>query len=53
MVEPIRNNNESDESSESSELRSKIMRKEKSFGPNFIVYLVEGFRDSSCKQKMI
>ena len=29
------------------------MRKEKSFGPDFIVYLVEGSRDSSCKQKMI
>jgi hypothetical protein len=29
------------------------MRKEKSFGPNFIVYLVQGSRDSSCKQKMI
>jgi hypothetical protein len=54
MVEPIRNNNESGESSESSELRrSKRMRKEKSFGPDFIVYLVEGSRDSSCKQKMI
>jgi hypothetical protein len=54
MVEPIRNNNESGESSESSELRrSKRMRKEKSFRPDFIVYLVEGSRDSSCKQKMI
>jgi hypothetical protein len=53
MVEPIRNNNESSESSKSSELRSKRMRKEKSFGPDFIVYLVEGSRDSSCKQKMI
>jgi hypothetical protein len=53
MVEPIRNNNESSESSESSELRSKRLRKEKSFGPDFIVYLVEGSRDSSCKQKMI
>ena len=53
IVEPIRNNNESSEPSESSELRSKRMRKEKSFGPDFIVYLVEGSRDSSCKQKMI
>jgi hypothetical protein len=54
MMEPIRNNNEFGESSESSELRrSKRMRKEKSFGPDFIVYLVEGSRDSSCKQKMI
>ena len=40
--------------SESFELRrSKRMRKEKSFGSDFIVYLVEGSRDSSCKQKMI
>jgi hypothetical protein len=54
MVEPIRNNNESGEPSKSSELRrSKRMRKEKSFGPDFIVYLVEGSRDLSCKQKMI
>jgi hypothetical protein len=53
MVEPIRNNNESGEPSEPSKIRSKRMRKEKSFGPNFIVYLVEGSRDSSCKQKMI
>jgi hypothetical protein len=54
MVEPIRNNNESREPSASSELRrSKRMRKEKSFGPDFIVYLVKGSRDSSCKQKMI
>jgi hypothetical protein len=54
MMEPIRNNNESGESSESSELRrSKRMRKEKSFEPDFIVYLVEESRDSSCKQKMI
>jgi hypothetical protein len=51
MVEPIRNNNESGESSESFELRSKRMRKEKSFGPDFIVYLVEGSRDSSCKKE--
>jgi hypothetical protein len=54
MVEPIRNNNRSSEPSEHSEIRrSKRMRKEKSFGPAFIVYLVEGSRDSSCKQKMI
>jgi hypothetical protein len=54
MVEPIRNNNESGEPSESSKLRrSKRMRKEKSFGLDFIVYSVEGSRDSSCKQKMI
>jgi hypothetical protein len=53
MEEPIRNNNESGEPSESSELRSKRMRKEKSFGPYFIVYLVEGSRNSSSKQKMI
>ena len=54
MVEPIRNNNESGEPSESSKLRmSKRMRKEKSFGPNFIVYFVKGSRDSSYKQKMI
>jgi hypothetical protein len=33
--------------------RSKRMRKEKSFGLDFIVYLVGGSRDSSCKQKMI
>jgi hypothetical protein len=29
------------------------MRKGKSFRPDFIVYLVKGSRDSSCKQKMI
>ena len=53
MVEPIRNNNEFGEPSESFELRrSQRMRKEKSFG-DFIVYLLEGSRDSSCKQKMI
>jgi hypothetical protein len=46
MVEPIRNNNESGEPSKIR--RSKRMRKEKSFGPDFIVYLVEGSRDSSC-----
>jgi hypothetical protein len=54
MVEPIKNNNESGEPSEPSEIRrSKRLRKEKSFGPDFIVYLVEGSRVSSCKQKMI
>jgi hypothetical protein len=49
----IRNNNESSEPSESFELRSKRIRKEKSFRQDFIIYLVEGTRDSSCKQKMI
>jgi hypothetical protein len=53
MVEPIRNNNESGEPSEPYKIMSKRMRKEKSYGPDFIVYLVEGSRDSSCKQKMI
>jgi len=53
MVEPIRNNNEYGEPSEPSEIRSKRMRRENSFGPDFIVYVVEGSRDSSCKQKMI
>jgi hypothetical protein len=42
MVEPIRNNNESGEPNEPFEIRkSKRMRKEKSFEPDFIVYLVE------------
>jgi hypothetical protein len=49
----IRNNNESSEPSESFELRSKRIRKEKPFRQDFIIYLVEGSRDSSCKQKMI
>jgi len=49
MVEPIRNNNESGEPSEPYKIRrSKRMRKEKSFRPYFIIYLVEGSRDSSC-----
>jgi hypothetical protein len=54
MVEPLRNNNESGEQSEPSKIRrSKRMRKEKSFGPDFIKYLVEGSRNLSCKQEMI
>ncbi len=30
--------------------KSKRPRKEKSFGPDFVVYLVEGTRDTSCNQ---
>ena len=33
--------------------RSKRIRTIKSFGPDFIVYLVEGTRDSQSKQTMI
>ena len=33
--------------------RSKRKRIEKSFRPNFIVYLVEGTREEHCKQIMI
>ena len=33
--------------------RSKRIRTEKSFGPNFIVYLVEGTRDSISKQTSV
>jgi hypothetical protein len=51
MVKPIRNNYEFDEPSEPFEIRSKKMRKEKSFGLDFIIYLVEGSRDSSLKKK--
>jgi hypothetical protein len=54
MVKPIRNNNEFGLPNEPSEIkRSKRMKKEKSFGQDFTVYLVEGSRDSPCKQKMI
>ena len=48
--EPI----EPNEPNEPIELRrSKRARTEKSFGPDFIVYLVEGTRKAYCKQTMI
>ena len=45
---------EPNEPNEPVELRgSKRARTEKSFGPDFIIYLVEGTRKACCKQKMI
>ena len=46
--------NKRDDESESSMLRrSKRVRIEKSFGPDFIIYLVEGTRDSHSRQIVV
>ena len=48
--EPI----EPNEPNESNELRrSERAKPEKSFGPDFVIYLVEGTRKTYCKQTMI
>ena len=51
--EPLQVSNEDNEPEEHVELRrSKRARKEKTFGPDFIVYLVEGTRKTTCYHSM-